>query len=626
MDQVFESPSRSYRVLDVLSEDAVSTTCRVVTGEPEQTFFLRRWRVDNAGGWTALEFLKTEAAALFRVRHPFIPPHVEFFSSSDEKEFCVVQTFVEGRTAEQALHEAGGTDPDRFRNYLMQGLGALSYLHGQRPPFIHGDLVPANLVLTADRIHLVNFPLIRAGGIFRPGQESGYYPPEQLLGRIQPVSDLFTFGLSMLALASGAAVSQLLQDKHSRFNAVQSLPGGHGPAVRDVLEGLTRPSLMYRIGTAQRAIRILTGFSPGAGEVRGTEIHRRAAVPVVRKKPGEPGRHRKTVRIAAQIVAVFLAMLILILYLLKEPDDVDPAATTKKLPAVTIFPVGEVQALAFHPDGKILASAAGTGNLMLWNAESGMQVAELSLGPESENVGWLGFLGDGVTLAAGTHDGDRVTLIDSKTLAIRKRIRFDTGSRLQTGRIVSDSLVLGAFLRDGRVVVYDLLNKIERMRVRVAGAVKLAIGPGGKLLASAEGTSPAKIKLTDVESEEVVESLSVEHPVLSVAFSRDGETLAWSNMQEIVLWEFGAAKLQNILLQGRSDVLEFSPDAGLIAVDSGDPAHEVELYETKTGSKVMSLLSHEGPVTVIAFSPDGKRLASAGKDGSIRIWLLDPKE
>jgi WD40 repeat protein len=66
----------------------------------------------------------------------------------------------------------------------------------------------------------------------------------------------------------------------------------------------------------------------------------------------------------------------------------------------------------------------------------------------------------------------------------------------------------------------------------------------------------------------------------------------------------------------------FSPDGRFVATASDDETARV--WETATGKEVYTLSGHEGPVRCVAFSPDGKRLATGSDDGTARLWLLDP--
>ena len=65
--------------------------------------------------------------------------------------------------------------------------------------------------------------------------------------------------------------------------------------------------------------------------------------------------------------------------------------------------------------------------------------------------------------------------------------------------------------------------------------------------------------------------------------------------------------------------IAFSPDAKAIASASGTDA-VVQLWDANTGVEISRYPRHNGWVLSIAFSPDDKTLASAGTDGSLRLW------
>jgi len=68
----------------------------------------------------------------------------------------------------------------------------------------------------------------------------------------------------------------------------------------------------------------------------------------------------------------------------------------------------------------------------------------------------------------------------------------------------------------------------------------------------------------------------------------------------------------------------FSPDGKRLASGVGD--NSIRLWDVDTGEEVAVLAGHIGPVETVAFSPDGKRLASASGDNSIRLWDVDTGE
>ena len=68
----------------------------------------------------------------------------------------------------------------------------------------------------------------------------------------------------------------------------------------------------------------------------------------------------------------------------------------------------------------------------------------------------------------------------------------------------------------------------------------------------------------------------------------------------------------------RSQHLAFSPDGKHLATRRFGGI--VEIWDTATGRKVQTFKGHSGAIHSIAFSPDGTRLATGGADGTVRLW------
>ena len=69
---------------------------------------------------------------------------------------------------------------------------------------------------------------------------------------------------------------------------------------------------------------------------------------------------------------------------------------------------------------------------------------------------------------------------------------------------------------------------------------------------------------------------------------------------------------------GRVSAVAFSPDGRLLATASA--AETVRLWDPDTGAELAAVTGHDRGVHALAFSPDGRRLASAGGDGTVRLW------
>src|SRR5919198_697166 len=133
----------------------------------------------------AREELLGEARVLLALPpHPALPLVREDFFDRDD--YVVAMDWVEGTDLATLLAENGrpGLAPSSVLAYLAQAAEALTHLHSQSPPVIHGDVKPGNLILTkGGRIKLVDFglssapnvPIVRAG-------TPGYRAPELAAG------------------------------------------------------------------------------------------------------------------------------------------------------------------------------------------------------------------------------------------------------------------------------------------------------------------------------------------------------------------------------------------------------------------------------------------------------------
>jgi WD40 repeat protein len=114
-------------------------------------------------------------------------------------------------------------------------------------------------------------------------------------------------------------------------------------------------------------------------------------------------------------------------------------------------------------------------------------------------------------------------------------------------------------------------------------------------------------------------------PVTCVAFTRDGETLAFACRDKTVrLWNVSRRKEVRTLMGHGASVgsLAFSPDGKRIAGAGGPKAYDVLLWDVRTGMTLRTLVGHNGPVTSLAWSPDDKTLVSAGPEEGFWVWEL----
>jgi WD40 repeat protein len=241
---------------------------------------------------------------------------------------------------------------------------------------------------------------------------------------------------------------------------------------------------------------------------------------------------------------------------------------------------GAVPALAFAPDGSTLASGGRDRTVRLWRAG---QPGQALLG-HAEPVLSLAFSPDGTTLASGGHD---------------RQVCFWPVAPSGAGGFADhkeDAAVTGlAFAPDERV---------------------LWVGTGVRLRPEVSG----RLVRIDLTGERPRQPINDRKGVWSLALAADGKTVAWSSgNKQVFVWKLVSADGPRSFapLKRGSRALAIAPDASrLAAADDWD----VKLYDLDAHREFATLKGHKGLVVALAFSPDGRTLASGGWDGTVRFW------
>ena len=143
-----------------------------------------------------------------------------------------------------------------------------------------------------------------------------------------------------------------------------------------------------------------------------------------------------------------------------------------------------------------------------------------------------------------------------------------------------------------------------------------SFSPDGTQLATASDDDSAKV--WDVRTGDEIMTLQGEQGnVERVAYSADGQLLATSHTGgSTMLWDVGTGRR---LLEVEGDAVAFSPDGKCIATASGLGSWAT-LYDSGTGAERCRLEGHTDDILHVAFDSDGKRIATASRDRTIRIW------
>lgn len=178
---------------------------------------LKRLSLRLADDWKAVELFEREGRVLRQLAHPQIPRFVDALVVHKEgvPHFYLAQEYVEGRSLQDVVDRDPPWPQERAEALARSILGVLAYLGTQRPPIVHRDIKPANLIQRpSGEWTLVDFGAVQAivpaelGGSTVVGT-LGYAPPEQIMGRADPRSDLYALGAVLVQLMTGTHPAEL---------------------------------------------------------------------------------------------------------------------------------------------------------------------------------------------------------------------------------------------------------------------------------------------------------------------------------------------------------------------------------------------------------------------------------
>jgi RNA polymerase sigma factor (sigma-70 family) len=326
-----------------------------------------------------------------------------------------------------------------------------------------------------------------------------------------------------------------------------------------------------------------------------------------------------------------------------DAEQRDPATPATQEAAPNQPEVGkrsfEALAVAFTPDGRMLATASGYrdegGALILWDLTTGRRRV---LRTDRYGIRTVAFSPDGRTLAAAGWDRF-VRLFEVATgkerVALRWQEESPAGQEPWYQRLVStvafspDGKILASAGGDGQIKLWDVARgqSLRALSGHGADVKGVAFFPDGKILAS---TSPdTTLKFWDVNTGKETASIQAHSGgAEGLAISPDGQTIATGGYGGLVkLWEAATGK-ERATLEGHTGGLPavaFSPDGKQLASCSGlwDPpvAGQVKLWDVATGKELLTLPTGDTKaIWSVRFSPDGKTFITASRDQTMTFW------
>lgn len=535
----------------------------------------------RAGAQARLEDLvrfRIEGETVARLQHPHI---VQIFKvgEHDAQPFLALE-YVEGGSLKQRL-QRGALALEEAAALIEVLARAVHYAHQQG--VVHRDLKPANILLAPEgQPKITDFGLAKFLGEDMELTQSGailgtpsYMAPEQAAGnanRVGPASDIYALGAVLYELLGGQP----------------PFAGSH---------------------TAEAMVRLVTEDAPSLVKVR-PNLPRDLITICDRCMEREPARRYATAEALADDLKRYQA---------GEPIQARPVGSVERLwkwarrrPAVAALWAGVI--------GVALIGAAG----ILWQWSQALEARDQAARREVDAIEARNDAQEHAELAWKAQRETQQALQQAESQLYFSHI---AQARLQVsnGNTAAADLLLDQCppKRRGwewRYLRGQLHGDLLTIAAHPNGMVALQCSPDGRWLVSAG----EDVKIWDADTGALVRTLPrFDAAVHSLAFQTpEGKYLAVGYRDGVArVFEPGTGTLVQTIRTSNAPfaaaALAFQPGTSVLVIAGDDGA--VRVWDAVTGKENPLGMRHTGPVNGLAVSPDGRRLASCGVDGT-RIW------
>jgi WD40 repeat protein len=277
--------------------------------------------------------------------------------------------------------------------------------------------------------------------------------------------------------------------------------------------------------------------------------------------------------------------------------------------------------VAFPLDGDKLASSTLANQVWLLDEAGGVRTM-LGRGP-MEAVRSLAFSPDGRVLAIGG-PGTVVRLVDTSSASDLGELQPDGGDNASQVAISPDGRYLAAGGCSGTVTIWDRdgPRRLGAMAGRDA-ITALAFAPDGSTLAAGDETGRLRLRAVPERTTRIIQAARTPFSgITALAFSPSGACLASASTLErcVRLWDASDGRLRSTIPSGAAQVraLAISPGSALLVTAHSDGG--ATIWGLAARRELARVRANGCALQCVAFSADGRTLATGGTDGRLRLW------
>lgn len=659
-----------FEVLEALGEGAFGTVWKAHDTVLKRLVALKIPRHGPVCSRQAAFFLD-EARAAARLKHPGVV-HVYDVGEEDGAVY-IASEYIEGRSLREFLDGQRISFRETAR-ICLRIADALAYAHEM--DIVHRDLKPANvLVDNAGTPYLTDFGLAWYGLDESPPRDDRqfagtlpYMSPEQVSGKaLKPDgrSDIFSFGIILfemltvrgpfqgegeeLAKAIGEAipprprrlVPKLPRDLEAIcLKCLEKRPerryqkaGELAEDLRRFLDGLpvrarpaSAPGRFFRWARRRpaTAVMVLATLGLTVTLISGGVIHSVRTTQLLRAAEEELYYQRisaASVSWQANDIGQFNTLLEDCPARLRDRWE---WGYLKGLPSSAAIVFQHASgAVAYSPDGTLLATGLGDKGVQLWRSGGGR--LPLGMGGQDGSVDCLAFSPDNTRLVSAGRDGSSIFVWDVKR---GQKLQTFSGhtERVAGIRFFPDSRRIASASWDKSVRVWDAESGRELLRLPHPGRVwSLDISPDGKRIVSACGREDqCTIHLWDSATGNRLRELPSRGGRTALAFSPDGRLLGMADRLGLLRILDASSLCETLVIPaaaGGQPLIAFHPSGGRIAASQADGT--VRVWDAVSGRELTAFRGQTKRVEALAFRPDGSQIAFATMRDGVFVFDAD---
>lgn len=259
--------NNKYYLLSFLGKGAQGQTFKAYCTKTKRLVAVKELSLAHARDWKEIELFQRAARVLSSLKNPGIVDFIEEFTierTGIRFSYGVLE-FIDGENLDKTMKEGARFAEHQLIALALEICHILRYLHSLSPPIIHRDIKPSNIMKdTEGKLKLIDFGLVSEtmnvdGGSTMARGTPGFTPLEQYVGQAVPATDIYSLGVTLIALLSRESPLNMQNpstqriDFESRINCSGKL--------KKVLTKMTEPMLVNRYVSVEEVISDLAKLS-----------------------------------------------------------------------------------------------------------------------------------------------------------------------------------------------------------------------------------------------------------------------------------------------------------------------------------------------------------------------------